>query len=149
MNNLKRSTENPALRSGALRVDQLSLYNQFGSMAYGIILQIIPQEHIAQDVLVDVFTSPQLPLNTTVSGNPLVHIVKIARTKALEARHKIAGQPSLSTLTYQAEELSPELIFNLSFHQGYSLDAIAEQFELSKPDVLKAIREYVKSFRQY
>ena len=147
MENLQRSTENPSLRSGMLRVDHLSLYNQFGSIAYGIILKIIPHERVAQDVLIDVFTSSQLP-QLPAATNPLVGIVRVARIKALEAKERLSNQPVLSELKYHPNDITPELIFNLSFHQGYSVEAIALQFAMDKSEVLKAIREYIKSFRQ-
>jgi hypothetical protein len=118
-------------------------------MAYGVILQIIPQKKLAQEVLLDVFASPQLLGNLSNSTNPAIQIIRLTRAKALAAREKATelgihfSEPTLTT-----NEFSPAYVFDLSFRQGYSLEAIAEQLGVSKPEVLKAIREYIHTFRQ-
>lgn len=118
-------------------------------MAYGVILQILPQAHLAQEALLEVFTSAQLASFANGSGNPAITIIRLARSKALELKAKAKerdaaiAEPMTSVGGY-----SPEFIFDLSFRQGYSFEAISEQFGLSKPEITKAVRDFIHLFRR-
>ena len=114
-----------------------------------MILQIVPQEALAQQILVDVFSSAELKHCYTKTGSALACIIKITREKAFGAKQILEkdvtnGSGSVS----KKEVLTPEVLFNLSYKQGVPLDTIASQYGIAKPDILKAIREYVKSFRK-
>ncbi|GAB3340020.1 hypothetical protein GCM10027299_53080 [Larkinella ripae] len=119
-------------------------------MAYGVILQILPQTNLAQEALIDVFTSSQLPSFLNTSGSsPAIAIIKLARLKALELKAKTRewnaaiAEPISSSGGY-----SPEYIFDLSFRQGFSFKAISDQFGLSKPEILKAVRDFIHLYRR-
>lgn len=118
-------------------------------MAYGIILQILPQKQLAQEALLEVFTSSQLATFQNGSISPAIAVIRLARTKALEIKAKTSengtaiAEPISSTGGY-----SPEFIFDLSFRQGYSFAAISDQFGISKPEILKAVRDFIHLFRR-
>ncbi|OIN56846.1 hypothetical protein [Arsenicibacter rosenii] len=149
MNELKQSTGYITAQTTAGSVDYLALYNRFGAMAYGMILQIVPQETVAQQVLVDVFSSPELKHCYAQTGSGLACVIKVTRQKALMAK-KVQEETLAEAVetSMDTDTVTPELLFNLSYKQGLSPDTIAQQYGLTKADVLKAIREYVKSFRK-
>jgi hypothetical protein len=150
MNDLERVNDNadrqPAAKvSGQLTT--LEVYDQYGAMAYGIILQIIPQPHLAQEVLVNVFSSPLLQSCNSYPFTFAVCVIKLARAKAVEAkRQMMAIAPHNSDNGHSSPESTPEVIFDLAFRQGYSPDEVAEKLQISKPEVLKAFHEFFKSF---
>ncbi|GAB3906845.1 hypothetical protein GCM10028803_39870 [Larkinella knui] len=149
MNELERSAGNASPANRSASADQRALYDRFSAMVYGIILQILPQAHLAQEALLDVFTSPQLATFSKQSGNPALILIRLARVKALEYRQKIGEKDAA-----QAEPISfsgscsPEFIFDLSFRQGYSLEVISEQSGIAKPELVKAVREFMEVFRR-
>ncbi|RRB02106.1 hypothetical protein [Larkinella rosea] len=149
MNEFDRSNGNGALRQQQTPVDQRALYDRFGAMAYGVILQILPQTHLAQEALLQVFTSTQLASFSNTTVNPAISIIRVARSKALELKGRLmerdtaCQEPFSSTGSY-----SPESVFDLSFRQGYSFEVISEQSGLSKPELLKAVRDFIHVFRR-
>lgn len=125
----------------------LEVYDKYGAMAYGIILQIIPQPHLAQEVLVNVFASPLLQSCNSYPFTFAVCVIKLARAKAVEAKKKLMTiAPFSGDLGYTNEDNSPELIFDLAFRQGYSPDEVAAKLQISKSEVLKAFHEFFKSY---
>ncbi len=147
INKLERSDEPLPQQPVAARLDRLALYDQYGSVAYGIILQILPQPHLAQEVLVDLFASPELGAYQAQPSSMALAIVRLARARALAAKAKLeAASPVKGPGVVSTTDL-PKLIFDLSFCQGCTPDQIAERLQLSKADVLIAIHTYFKSFR--
>ncbi|GAB3928344.1 hypothetical protein [Larkinella terrae] len=148
MNELERSSENGALRRQRKPIDQRALYDRFGAMAYGIILQILPQNQ-AHEVLLEVFKSVNLLSFSNPAVSPAITIIRMARAKAFEYKEKTGQaqreqiEPISSTGSY-----SPESIFDLTFRQGYSFEAISEQSGISKPEILRAIRDYFQMFHR-
>ena len=150
MNELERVNDNsnhqPITKtSGPLTT--LEVYDQYGAMAYGIILQIVPQPHLAQEILVNVFSSPLLQSCNSYPFTFAVCVIKLARAKAVEAKKQMmAIAPSHKDNNVSSAENTPELIFDLAFRQGYSPDEIAEKLQISRSEVLKAFHEFFKSF---
>lgn len=128
---------------------RLTLYDQYGAMAYGVITQIIPQPDIAQRVLIDLFASTQMNSIRESPGNMACAIVRLARTKALEA--KPMDPTSLIGSEFQSglNDNLPKFIFNLLFIKGFKLDTVAERLKMTHWDVLKAMREHVHSMRTH
>lgn len=126
----------------------LSLYDQYGAMAYGVILQIIPQEQLAQEVLVELFnTSPLLNCGDNVSN--AICIIRNARIKAIDFKNRFNSLLSSNEgESHSKNESLPNRIFDLAFKQGLSLEIIAVKLGLSKEDTMKAISQHVKSFRK-
>lgn len=143
----KRIVDKLAEKKAVSRTEQLTLYDRYGAMAYGVITQIIPQTDIAQNVLIDLFASLDIVSLPDSPSQTACAIVRLARAKALRA--KPVDPPALVGLKPNAgpNVNLPELVFNLSFNKGFKLDVIAERLELTYFDVLKAIREHVKSIR--
>lgn len=143
----KRFVDKPAEKKTVSCTEQLTLYDRYGAMAYGVITQIISQPDIAQNVLIDLFASPEIRSLPDFPSQTACAIVRMARAKALRA--KPVEPPALvgSKLNPGTNVNLPELVFDLSFNKGFRLDAIAERLELTYFDVLKAIREHVKSIR--
>lgn len=134
-------------QEGLKSISQLTLYDQYGSMAYGIILHIIPEPELAQTVLIDLFTSPQLKSRTEAPTPG--EIIRLARATALAARTLPISSPvtltPLSTTTDTTD--TAKFVFNLSFCQGYSPEVIAEKLNLSLTNVLKAFHTYFNYLR--
>jgi hypothetical protein len=129
--------------------EQLALYDRYGSMAYGIILQILPQPQHAQEVLVELFSSPDLQSYINYPGNIAVAIIRMARAKALEAKARLdVPLPRGAESSASAKTNLPDVVFDMAFRQGYSLDAIADRLQLPRSVVVKAIHDYSVSFRQ-
>ncbi|GAB3890993.1 hypothetical protein [Spirosoma agri] len=128
--------------------ERLALYETYGAMAYGVILQIIPQPELAQQVLVDLFIAPQIEQCIGSMASPGCSIVRLARTKALEAS-RVTGALSAPLSDYKAseKETAEKLVFDLSFRQGHSLGTIAERLQIPYSDVMKSIRNYFKYLR--
>ncbi|GGD44319.1 hypothetical protein GCM10011514_05330 [Emticicia aquatilis] len=124
------------------------MYDKYGAMAYGVILQIIPQEELAQEVLVELFNTSSL-INCTEGLSDAICIIRNARTKALEFKSRLnALLPNSEDTNHSDSDSLPNLIFNLAFKQGLSLDIIAVKLGLSKEAAMKAISNHVKSFRK-
>jgi hypothetical protein len=129
------------------KADQLALYDQYSSMAYGIILRIIPDPDLAQRVLVDLFASSQLLSRTDAPTTG--EIIRLARAKALEARPITSSPVPLSTPFPNTNNTTDtaKLVFNLSFCEGCTLEAIAEKLNFSPTNVLKAFYTYFNYLR--
>ncbi len=129
--------------------NQLGLYDAYGSIAYGVILQILPQPNLAQQVLVEVFASPELAAKTPPVVSMAVHIIRIARAKALAAREKLTVTltPGAAGRSVTAAADLPKLIFELSFCEGCTPEQIAERLQMDRTDVLTAMHSYFKTFR--
>ncbi|MGA0559925.1 hypothetical protein ACO2Q8_24905 [Larkinella sp. VNQ87] len=149
MNELERSAGSAHQRQLRTPADQRALYDRYGAMAYGIILQILPQTHLAQEALLDVFTSGQLALSVGSATNPALAVIRLARAKALEmkARARERGATYAEPISL-AGGYSPEAIFDLAFRQGYSFEAISEQAGIPKAESLRAIRDFIHRFRR-
>ena len=148
MNELERinnGIQNPPPALSTNKLTPLEVYDQFGSMAYGIILQIIPQPHLAQEILVSVFSSPLLQACNSYPFSFAVCVIKLARAKAVEAKRKLSEMSPLGNINTAAVDRSPEAIFDLSFRQGYSPDEVAEKLHLTKSEVIKAFHDFFKS----
>ncbi len=138
----KKSTSQEVIK----QADHLTLYDRYGSMAYGIILRIIPQPQAAQSILIDLFSSPEL---TACVNDPLHaagEIIRLARTKALAAR-PVSEDPADSKPASTTNDTVEKVVFDLSFCQGYTPDAIAEKLQLSRTNVLKFIYSYFRDLR--
>ncbi|HEV7380666.1 MAG TPA: hypothetical protein VGN64_12790 [Dyadobacter sp.] len=126
----------------------LEIYDRYSAMAYGIILQIIPQQHLAQEILVNVFASPQLQACNSYPFSFAACVIKLARSKAVDMKKRLMELDSNST-TLPADELdkSPQRIFDLAFRQGFTPDEVAQKLFISKSEVLKAFHDFFKSYR--
>ncbi|MFY7828690.1 MAG: hypothetical protein ACOVQ4_16295 [Flectobacillus sp.] len=128
--------------------DYLSLYDQYGALAYGVILQIIPNEQLAQEVLVSLFSSASLQGCNENVVNKTICIIRNARAKAVEYKSKYASSTSPPINEGQvSEDTLPKLVFELSFKQGLKPEVIAEKLNITRERVLKAFNEYFKLFR--
>ncbi|MEO6685534.1 MAG: hypothetical protein ABIN24_06195 [Dyadobacter sp.] len=149
MNELERVNDNSGqqvVTKNSVPLTTIEVYDQYGAMAYGIILQIVPQPHLAQEILVSVFSSPLLQSCNSYPFTFAVCIIKLARAKAVEAKRKLMTlAPFSGDNGYSTKENTPELIFDLAFRQGYSPDEVAEKLKISKSEVLKAFHEFFKS----
>ena len=128
-----------------IKEELLALYDQYGSMAYGVILSIIPEPELAQAVLVDLFASLQV-----VSDNQepsAIEIIRLARIKALDAKPRYIRQVSVPLLVANDTIDTAKLVFDLSFCQGYNIDAVAEKLDLSPKNVLNVLYTYFKHLR--
>ncbi len=127
-----------------LHTEQLALYERYGALAYGVILQLIPETSAAQEVLVEVFTSAQVLACNDNEHDKTLCVVRTARAKAIA--YKQRNMPN-QVIEIKGKSL-PEQVFNLAFHQGLSPDAIAETLAIPREAVLKAINEHFKNFRK-
>lgn len=148
MNELERSangTDSKAL-SKPKTLTSLEVYDQYGAMAYGIILQILPQVHLAQEVLVSVFSSPQLQSCNSYPFTFAACVIKLAREKAVEAKKKLTALTPIGT-EYIPGDTSPQSIFDLAFRQGFTPEEVAGKLNISKSEVLRSFHEFFKSYR--
>ena len=126
----------------------LEVYDKFGAMAYGIILQIVPQPHLAQEILVNVFASPQLQACNSYPFTFAVCVIKLARAKAVEAKKKlVAIGTDGAEHAPENHDRSPQRIFDLAFRHGFTPDEVAQKLQISKSEVLKAFHDFFKSYR--
>ncbi|MCE6990445.1 hypothetical protein [Dyadobacter sp. CY323] len=117
-------------------------------MAYGIILQILPQPHLAQEVLVSVFSSPQLQSCNSYPFTFAACVIKLARAKAVEAKRKLTALvPANEEDAVDADSLSPQNIFELAFRQGFTPDEVAKKLNITKSEVLRSFHDFFKSYR--
>lgn len=122
----------------------MALYEQYGSMAYGIILRIVPQPELAQTVLVDLFATLSIAERANDTEPVSAFIIRMARRKALASR---PGSEERSLTSFQPTERNlPKVVFNLAFWHGCHVTEIADRLNIATTDVLRAIRAYVKSF---
>ena len=130
------------------QLTSLEVYDKYGAMAYGIILQIIPQPHLAQEILISVFSSPQLQACNSYPFTFAVCVIKLARAKAVEAKRKLVSiaQDSAGN-TFTKGDRSPQVIFDLAFRQGFTPDEVAQKLDISKSEVLRAFHDFFKSYR--
>ncbi|GAB3564823.1 hypothetical protein GCM10027578_11030 [Spirosoma luteolum] len=148
MESLEHRDKLEVLPVKASPVDQIALYDRYSAMAYGIILQIVPQPELAQKILVDLFTdllrtSPDL--NDSGLG---CTIIRMARLRSLETRRSADSVAERSGTSFSPTQGNlPKVVFNLSFWHGCHPNEIAERLQISGSDVMKAIREYIKSFQ--
>lgn len=126
------------------KIRRVELYDRYGSMAYGIILNIVPQPEVAQTILVDLFATFPLEEEISLWERESTAIIRLARTKAL-ANRPGSAERSLTSF-HPTERNLPKVVFNLSFWHGCKSEEIAERLHITTTDVLRAIRTYVKSF---
>lgn len=147
---LKQPDGKPVLNDVSLTIDRLDLYEKYGAMAYGIILQIVPQPELAQQALVTLFLSPQLEQCIGPLSSPACAIIRLARLMALEVNPTSlsakTGFPD--TTTDLDEENKSKQIFDLSFCQGYELSTIAERLKIPYTEVMASIRNYFQYLRR-
>lgn len=138
------------IKNGVTRANgnmtSLEVYDKYGAMAYGIILQILPQVHLAQEVLVSVFSSPQLQACNSYPFSFAACVIKLARAKAVEAKRKLMAIAPVADPT-NASDATPERIFDLSFCQGFTPEEVAGKLNISKSEVLRSFHEYFKLYR--
>ena len=126
----------------------IEVYDKFGAMAYGIILQIIPQPHLAQEILVEVFASPLLQSCNSYPFSFAACVIKLARAKAVETKRKLmSAVPAHHDSTMNHAANSPQFIFELAFCQGYTPEEVAEKLSISKSEVLKSFHDFFQSHR--
>lgn len=149
MNVLNRSVSSSAMRetdnTGAYR---LRLYERYGAIAHGVILKIVRQPQQAQEVLVDVFASPELQTNLPFSASTTCAIIRLARRKALA----YGQNQQLPDYKIVEPTQQPEHIFNLLFYYNQSPESIAEGLQMQRPAVFNSIREFfgrLSSHKQY
>ena len=146
---INRNTEQHFINKPAGNLTSLEIYDAYGAMAYGIILQIIPQPHLAQEVLISVFSSPQLQSCNSYPFTFAVCIIKLARAKAVEAKRKLmaASLPAFE-ISNEAADKSPQQIFDLAFCQGFSPEEVAVKLNMSKSEVLRSLHTFFKLHRE-
>ncbi|GGM99714.1 hypothetical protein GCM10010967_37140 [Dyadobacter beijingensis] len=147
MNELERAGNgvNGQALSKPKTLTSLEVYDLYGSMAYGIILQILPQVHLAQEVLVSVFSSPQLQSCNSYPFTFAACVIKLARAKAVEAKRKLTALAPIGEHT--SGDASPQSIFDLAFRQGFTPEEVAGKLNISKSEVLRSFHEFFKSYR--
>ena len=144
---LDRFVRKSVVRDTTSYTSRLTLYDQYGAMAYGVITQIVSEPELAQAVLIDLFASPQITSLHKTQPHTACAIVRLARMKALEAKlGESIVSAGLETQSGPDDNL-PKLVFDLSFNKGFRLETIAERLEITYLDVLKAMRAYVESIR--
>lgn len=146
MGTLKQLHQLPTVEERTPGADCLTLYDRYGGLAYGIILQILPEPEQAQRVLIDLFSSPQVKSYTEFSNRVSGGIIRLAREKALAARPTTLTK-SLTIPTITVNDTTDKLVFDLSFYKGHTIDEIADKLQLSRANVLTKISSYFKHHR--
>ncbi|MES2518166.1 MAG: hypothetical protein V4585_08670 [Bacteroidota bacterium] len=146
MNELEQHKDKLSFSKPPGHHELLSLYDTYSPMAYGVILQIIPQENLAQDTLVNVFSTLSVNECKNCAVGSAIYIIRKARIKAIEVKNKISN--FVNDQIPNGEAALREMIFELSFRQGQTPEVIAQRLNVPKTQVLKAIYEHFKSFRQ-
>lgn len=149
MESLRQVGERSEVGKGASHTARLTLYDQYSAMAYGVITQIVAQPDIAQRVLIDLFASDQMNSLPEWPGSTACAVVRLARQKALEAKlmEPLIAIGSESEFNYDLTDNLPKFIFNLLFTKGFKPDTVAERLKMTQGDVMKAMREHVRSMR--
>lgn len=146
---LKQPDGKPVLNDVSPTIDRLDLYEKYGAMAYGIILQIVPQPELAQQALVTLFLSPQLEQCIGPLSSPACAIVRLARLIALEINPvSLSAKSTFPDTTDLSDENKSKQIFDLSFRQGYELSIIAERLKIPYTEVMASIRNYFQYLRR-
>ena len=146
MGALKQLHQSSTIENRTASADCLTLYDRYGGLAYGIILQILPEPEMAQRVLIDLFSSPQVKSYTEFSNRVSSGIIRLAREKALAARPATLTKPlTVSALT--VNDTTDKSVFDLSFYKGHTIDEIADKLQLSRANVLTRISSYFKRHR--
>ncbi|WP_018620023.1 hypothetical protein [Spirosoma luteum] len=146
MGALKPLHQSPTAEESTPSADCLTLYDRYGGLAYGLILQIIPEPEQAQRILIDLFSSPQVKVYTEFSNRVSIGIIRLAREKALAARPPASTKsPTVSTIA--VNDTTDKLVFDLSFYKGHTIDEIADKMHLSRASVLTKISSYFKHYR--
>ncbi|WP_338872783.1 hypothetical protein WBJ53_28845 [Spirosoma sp. SC4-14] len=146
---LKQPDGKPVLNDVSPTIDRLDLYEKYGAMAYGIILQIVPQPELAQQALVTLFLSPQLEQCIGPLSSPACAIVRLARLIALEVNPvSLSAKSTFPDTTDLSDENKSKQIFDLSFRQGYELSIIAERLKIPYTEVMASIRNYFQYLRR-
>lgn len=147
MSEIKRISQFDVTNTSKLgkNMSTIEIYDQYGAMAYGIILRIVPQPHLAQEILVEVFSSPLLQACNSYPFSFSVCVIKLARAKAIDAKKKIELLIPKIENGIDHIMITPETIFDLTFCQGYTPDEVASKLLISKAEVLKSIHEFFKS----
>lgn len=128
--------------------DKLSLFEQFGAAAYGVILQIIPNEKQAQEVLVSLFSGSILEECKKCAASKIACIVRCARIVSLEFKKHPNTNPKVEDKNNSKSNTNlSNTIFNLSFKEGVPLETIAQKLSITKEASLKYIKEYFNYFR--
>jgi DNA-directed RNA polymerase specialized sigma24 family protein len=125
--------------------NRIKLYERYGAMAYGVILQIIPEKDLAQRILIDLFSSSQIEeLNPEATQGVASSIIRQARSKALAARKTTSSNTDLfvSTTTAPGNNKQAKFVFNLAFCQGFTPETIAQRLQIPYSVVMQAIHEY-------
>ncbi len=146
MGALKPLHQLPAVEDSTPGADCLTLYDRYGGLAYGLILQIIPEPEQAQRILIDLFCSPQVKAYTEFSNRVSCGIIRLAREKALAARPATLTN-SLTVSPITVNDTTDKSAFDLSFYKGHTIDEIANTMQLSRASVLTKISSYFKHHR--
>lgn len=146
MNGLKQIKDNTLFNAPPEHQEILSLYDSYSSIAYGVISQILPQENLAQETLISLFTSLSVSECRNSQFGTVIYIIRKARGKAIEVKNKFLNNVHDELVV--GEKALSEMIFELSFRQGQSPEIVAQRLNIPKAQVLKAIYEYFKSIRQ-
>lgn len=135
------SPNNLEIKVGSNRI---RLYERYGAMAYGVILQIIPEKEQAQRVLIDLFSSSQLEaLHPEPSQGVASSIIRQARSRALAARQTTSTHNELFISTTTAgNDKQAKYVFNLAFCQGITPETIAQRLQIPYSAVMQAIHDY-------
>lgn len=129
------------------KLSAVEIYDKFGAMAYGIVLQIIPQPQLAQEILADVFSSPLLLTCNSYPFSYAACVIKLARAKAVEAKRRMMTLSSQDSTSTDIDEVTSQHVFELAFCNGYSPDEVADKLSISKLEVLKALHNFFKTQR--
>ncbi|GAB4050829.1 hypothetical protein [Spirosoma litoris] len=143
---LKHIDSSQETQESARGTSNLSLYDRYGSLAYGIILKIIPEPELAQKVLIDLFASLHIKSYTENGHRISIEIIRLARIKALEASPPRSNKFPFVQDTMVNDDLE-KLVFDLSFYKGYSTEEIANKLQLSQTNVLSMVYAYFKQQR--
>ena len=149
MRPLKRVSGGAVVQQTVSQATRLALYDQYGAMAYGVITQIISQPDVAQAVLIDLFASTQMDLIRESPGNTACAIIRLARSKALEAQSMNSVESVEPEYGRKSNDNLPKFIFNLLFTQGFKPEAVAKRLDMTYWDVVAAMREHVRSMRTH
>lgn len=146
MGALKPLHQPPAVEESTPGADCLTLYDRYGGLAYGLILQIIPEPEQAQRILIELFSSSQVKSYTEFSNRVCCSIIRLAREKALAARSATFTKP-VAIPAMAVNDTTDKSVFDLSFYKGHTIDEIADKMQLSRASVLTKISAYFKHHR--
>jgi len=152
------------------------LYRQYGAVLFGVINKVVYDEHIAEDVLQDVFVKIWTNINQYDAGKGRLYtwMINIARNASIDKlrskgeimKGKIqTGETVVNNLergmkTEQATDtiglrkmvaaLKPEYetIINLAYFKGYTLDEISKALGLPLGTVKTRMRSGIKQLRE-